>query len=263
MPSGTICRTPAAPCDALEVCDGSSRDCPADARVSAGTICREAAGACDVAEMCDGAASDCPADGMIAAGTVCRAAADVCDVAEACDGAGATCPADAIAAAGTACRPAAGPCDAVEACDGATTGCGGDTFIAANTACGEHDICDGAGACRLNLLSAGIGCGSGPQTGDSLCRGLGFGRATQAVGYWWGQCAGTGDLCPGGWQGDGTACPDWCPGTDCGGMPFCASSFGWSVHTRSGDGSTSFAADEFQPCAGWNPGWTVRVRCEY
>ena len=136
----------------------------------------------------------------------------------------------------------------------------------ANTNCGTNAICDGQGTCVPSVHSTTVHCGAGTLSGDQLCQSLGFTGASMANGYWWGQCAGTGDLCPGGWQGDGTTCPGWCGVGDCAGETFCGGywSSRWGpVRERLGNGSTTFTANEFWSCPGWNPGWTVRVRCYY
>jgi hypothetical protein len=141
-----------------------------------------------------------------------------------------------------------------------------DSPLPANTECGTNQICDGHGACVPSVRTAQVSCGRGTLSGDQLCQELGFTGATTANGYWWGQCAGTQDRCPGGWQGDGTTCANWCSAEagDCAGVSFCGAPWGWgSVRERLGDGSTTFTANEYWSCSGWNPGWTVRVRCFY
>jgi hypothetical protein len=45
-----------------EVCDGSSKQCPADIFVTAGYLCRESAGLCDPEELCTGNSPLCPAN---------------------------------------------------------------------------------------------------------------------------------------------------------------------------------------------------------
>ncbi|MCZ7681498.1 MAG: hypothetical protein M5U28_22965 [Sandaracinaceae bacterium] len=69
---GTICRPAAGACDVTDVCDGSSFDCPADARAGTDVVCRPPLGPCDVAELCDGSSVACPADAFRAASEVCR-----------------------------------------------------------------------------------------------------------------------------------------------------------------------------------------------
>ena len=69
LPNGTTCRASAGICDVTDVCDGSSKACPADAKSTA--VCRPSTGTCDVAESCDGVGDTCPADGFVADGTNC------------------------------------------------------------------------------------------------------------------------------------------------------------------------------------------------
>jgi hypothetical protein len=89
-----VCRQASAACDAVEHCDGTGFDCPADAVLDQGTACRAQAGACDLADTCDGVLPGC-ADARLPATTLCRAAVDSCDAAELCSGSSAACPADA------------------------------------------------------------------------------------------------------------------------------------------------------------------------
>ena len=140
---------------------------------------------------------------------------------------------------------------------------------APNTSCGSALICDPVGQCVTNLVTSGTDCATGTLSGDQLCQGLGFTGATKANGYWWGQCAGTLDYCPGGWSGDGTVCANWCDTSvapfalDCAGTGFCSGAFHWSVKSVLGNGATPFNPSQYQNCNGWNPGWTVRLLCYY
>jgi hypothetical protein len=163
--------------------------------------------------------------------------------------------------AGVTCAPP-DACHTAAQCDPATGACVYGNSPA-NTACGFNKICDGKGTCVDSVLSKMVHCGMGWTSGDQLCQSSGFTGASDAHGYWFGECAGTLDRCPGGWQGDGTQCPDWCTGTACTGINFCSNKWGWTVIDRDGDGSTLFKASEYWSCPGWNPGWTVRVRCFY
>lgn len=172
------------------------------------------------------------------------------------------------------CSPGA-PCSTGTPCTTGTTDCTTGTPVchatrlSANAPCGTNQICNASGACVASVITTSASCGNpaggGSISADALCMQQGFTGASEAHGYWWGQCAGTGDRCPGGWQGDGTLCPNWCPGTDCVGAGFCTMPFGWTVHERVGNGSTTFSAIEFggTPCSSFNPGWTVRVRCYF
>jgi hypothetical protein len=137
------------------------------------------------------------------------------------------------------------------------------------TACGRlgfTSLIDAADAPDLITvtLTAEAGCAAnmsnGPRTADALCQQAGYRYALAAHGHYWFQCAGTLERCPGGWQIDGMSCPDWCGAADCAAVPFCGN--GNTVYERVGDGATVFdPEDSGPPCAGYNPGWTVRVRC--
>jgi len=98
-----------------ELCDGSSNDCPADAKSTA--VCRPSSGDCDLAERCDGIGNNCPADAKRTA--VCRPAASECDQPERCDGVSNTCPADGLLAAGTPCTDTDGLSCTTARCDAA------------------------------------------------------------------------------------------------------------------------------------------------
>jgi hypothetical protein len=62
--AGTVCRAGVGDCDAEEVCDGASKDCPDDVFADATTVCRASTGTCDPAETCAGDSADCPADAV-------------------------------------------------------------------------------------------------------------------------------------------------------------------------------------------------------
>ncbi len=148
--SGTLCRASAGTCDVVETCDGSSKDCPADAVAGTGVVCNAANGVCDVAENCDGTNKTCPADAVAGTGVVCNAANGVCDVAENCDGTNKTCPADAVAGTGVVCNAANGVCDVAENCDGTNKTCPADAKSSAECrasegACDPAESCDGVG----------------------------------------------------------------------------------------------------------------------
>lgn len=97
-----------------EQCDGGDC-CQACQFATAGSACRLAATPCDAAEVCDGASANCPADGPAVAGTTCRTSTGPCDPAEACDGSSFTCPTDVTI---TACTDGDGCCP--QGCDNST-----------------------------------------------------------------------------------------------------------------------------------------------
>lgn len=59
--------------------------------------CRAATDSCDAAEICDGVSTECPADALSAKGMICRAAPDATKVDALCDGQSAVCPLNATA----------------------------------------------------------------------------------------------------------------------------------------------------------------------
>lgn len=150
----------------------------------------------------------------------------------------------------------------VTACRDGRVYCAPDRYVERGTTCGVEQRCDGRGACRSLYITAGVDCRRPGQTvsADQLCREDGFEGADRAHGYRWHECAGTLDRCPGGWNG--TECRNWCAGgTSCVGEPFCGGRN--RITEQEGDGRMTFDAPSAQTCVGWNPGWTVRLRCHY
>ena len=90
LAAGKVCRLAAGSCDAMETCNGTAVQCPANGFLPSSTVCRNSAGVCDDAETCTGSSANCPADVFKASTAVCRAAAGVCDAAETCTGFGST-----------------------------------------------------------------------------------------------------------------------------------------------------------------------------
>lgn len=151
LPIGTTCRNAADSCDIAEKCDGMTDNCPNDGWAPAGTECRASVGGCDIAEKCNGLAPLCPPDTKVAAGTTCRASAGACDTAELCDGVSGVCPNDAKVAMGVQCRASAGACDTAEVCDGTTNACPNDQKVAMGTqcrpaagGCDSPELCNGS-----------------------------------------------------------------------------------------------------------------------
>jgi len=183
--AGATCRAEGGACDVVEVCDGASTACPADAFASAGAECRPAADTCDVAEACTGANTACPADVFAPATTECRPAAGVCDIAESCTGLAAACPGDAKSSA--ECRPVAGLCDLPEICDGVNDTCPVDQVELPGTVCRTA-----AGVCDLVETCDGVSasCPNDAKS-TSLCRGAaGLCDVPET-------CDGVNDACPG------------------------------------------------------------------
>ncbi len=110
---------------AMGVCNPADGSCVQ--QMLDGIMCRPSAGDCDAAEVCDGVSTECPADVMVSMGTECRAAAGDCDAPESCDGVTAECPPDDCAGAGTLCDggkgPGTGECDGACLCEPVMPGC--------------------------------------------------------------------------------------------------------------------------------------------
>ena len=68
-----VCRAAIGPCDAPEMCDGSSDVCPTDKVKSSTTVCKAAgtSPSCDPADTCDGVRKLCPSK-TAAPGTMCE-----------------------------------------------------------------------------------------------------------------------------------------------------------------------------------------------
>ena len=159
-PAATICRAPAGPCDAQEICGGAST-CPADGFSFSG-ICRDARGPCDIVESCFGSSAACPVDALYS-GTVCRDAAGVCDAAETCSGASPRCPGDGFLI-GTVCAGPTGPCDLGAEC-GAGPNCPASTPALDGSFCDER--C-GEEQCSAGVCVGGFTCRMGCNC-DSVC----------------------------------------------------------------------------------------------
>lgn len=170
-PAGVVCRAASGPCDAAEVCDGQSDECPVDGRLGADHVCRPSAGACDLPESCDGFDAGCPDDSLLEAGVVCRPAKGVCDVEEACTGVAPSCPDDTVAEADVVCREGTGACDPDELCDGKAPGCPVDTVLQPGESCDDGLFCNGPDTCnnRGECVHAGDPCAEAGD-GDKDCR---------------------------------------------------------------------------------------------
>ncbi|MBW2463385.1 MAG: hypothetical protein JRH11_17170 [Deltaproteobacteria bacterium] len=166
---GTECRLSAGLCDAPELCDGASVDCPADSLLAPGALCRGPAGDCDATETCDGVSAGCPADVALSVGTECRAAGGLCDAPELCEGTSA-CPAPSgTSPAGTSCRPETGDCDIGELCDGTNTACPTDLLKDFGATC-SGGFCNATGSCT-DEFDCGAPCGAACEVGTIVCSG--------------------------------------------------------------------------------------------
>ena len=149
-PTTVVCRAALdATCDIEEKCDGTNKDCPADAVQPTSLVCHPQTGACDVEDKCDGHGV-CSGDAVQPTGTTCRAAVDpICDIAEVCDGTSKACPTDTWQPSTVTCRAATGLCDVAESCTGTNGKCATDVVLPTGTACraAVDPICDIAELC--------------------------------------------------------------------------------------------------------------------
>jgi hypothetical protein len=156
---GTVCRAAVNECDATEVCDGSTAECPFDNFRPAGTVCTDDLIEC-TNDVCNGAGA-C-VHPPVTNGTVCGSPpVGDCDAQDTClDGACF----DNVQSNTFVCRPAASECDVDDACDGVTKDCTTDLFQPAGLPCTDDgnectdDTCDGNGACTPDPLQNGTDC---------------------------------------------------------------------------------------------------------
>jgi len=150
--AGATCRDSTGECDPQETCDGTSTQCPIDAKkaeneactddgaactrdVCDGTgqcahplrpatfVCRESTDECDPEEKCDGATDECPADAKKDEGVSCADDGELC-TSDVCNGGGVC--THPLQASTHVCREAGDECDVPESCDGVATGCPAD-----------------------------------------------------------------------------------------------------------------------------------------
>ncbi|MBN2526535.1 MAG: hypothetical protein JXR76_09080 [Deltaproteobacteria bacterium] len=168
---GTVCRPEATPCDAAELCDGLSQECPLDEGKPLGASCgAQLSSACNAPDTCD-------LDGICqpnfaTAGTPCGTDGGACKVSPMCNGAGA-CTSAVNKPDGTPCgNTTTTECDMPDSC---LNGECSPNFAVLGTPCGDiedvsecnrADQCDGRGSCSANLVSAGVPCG---DTDESVC----------------------------------------------------------------------------------------------
>lgn len=168
--AAVVCRPSRGECDREESCDGTSVDCPPDARLDAAVVCRASRGDCDAEERCDGVGDACPADALRTSDEVCRAAAGDCDVEERCDGVAPACPTDALRSSEETCRVRAGPCDLEERCDGTSVACPSDAVAPDGAACGSGSVCSPE-SCRAGECASGasLDCDDGDACTADVC----------------------------------------------------------------------------------------------
>lgn len=185
QPNTFVCRPAVADCDVAETCAGT-KACPADAIADAGTVCSNSGLPCALPAACTGASTACPVAGVRPADFLCRAKSGDCDVEEKCDGVQQTCPADGLAPSSVVCRQSTGECDSQETCSGNDALCPADQFVPNTTICREaNGVCDAPEYCSGNASS---------------CPSNAFAPATQVCGE---QVA-----------GDECDAPDVCSGTE-------------------------------------------------
>ena len=163
------------PCEVgIVECTEGPPECVAQGVALAGTICRAATDACDAQEVCDGESVECPVDRLLDE-VECRAADGDCDLPERCDGSIAACPRDEFVQTGLAC--AQGFCDGLGGC---SSGCSPGMPCAPGAACqlgtlecgGPEPTCMPAGnavdgvPCGAPILGSWGGCGDFSNTCD-------------------------------------------------------------------------------------------------
>lgn len=109
--------------------------------------------------------------------------------------------------------------------------------------------------CVSVFQTATVGCSTAANTGTKICQAAGWQGCADSMGYWWWQCAGPGE-CPTPWTG--LTCTSYATGVDCVSVPLNSSQLQSAQKGCSGVyGATDFGYD----CSGYNPGYTVRARC--
>ncbi|EQC27955.1 hypothetical protein SDRG_14232 [Saprolegnia diclina VS20] len=139
-------------CDGVDHCDGKGKCL--DVFVPSATVCRAAATPCDVAEYCTGTASKCPVDAFASSKTKCTGTCNgnPCDGDDFCDGNGAC--VDGYLPEGTVCgNTANGPCTIAAVCTGDMGFCPPDSYADASVTCSGQssgNVCDGIDKCDGN-----------------------------------------------------------------------------------------------------------------
>lgn len=147
---GTVCRPAAGPCDAEELCNDQSPNCPDDAIQAADFACFN--GPCALPSSCNGSSVSCPTSPLRETGFVCRPSAGPCDLEEVCPGNSVQCPSDSLVPQGVTCS--AGPCAKPFQCDGLNTFClTGNGLYSNETLCSEgDDLCILPSYCNFSVL---------------------------------------------------------------------------------------------------------------
>lgn len=246
-------------------CGQCDRACPTGDTTSACT-----GGECQVVSCLNGA-SDCNMSGLdgceLSATAPCRSTSLCRAVTKTCS---ASCTPNAVVCASGARLDAGVACGFLDggACDSAGA-CLCPAGTPANTPCGVDSVCSDAGVCTQNRFWATVGCASTP-TGNEMCADAGFARATSAWGYTWSECtgpnasAGQRDACQR-YSADRSRCLDWGNSMACNCLPLSGMRFGVALSEWGGSPGYRFVVSDFftRGCSGYNPGFSVRVSCEY
>jgi len=143
-PDGLLCDgSPSGDCDLQDTCQAGV--C-VDNLKDKGTVCRGVAGDCDAEEVCDGASKDCPTDLFKPDTEICRPQDGLCDITEYCTGFDPVCPIDGIQQYGYVCEYDKGQCEANDICDGQTKVCN-EKYVPLSTPCDNEIFCDGLDHC--------------------------------------------------------------------------------------------------------------------
>jgi hypothetical protein len=204
--AGTLCRAALSPCDADELCTGTSASCPPDVFQPNGTVCDDG----DVCTQTD----SCQSGTCTGSNPVVCVAADQCHSPGTCDSASGVC-SNPTQVDGTACSdgnactladscqsgvclpgaakscPASDQCHDPGACDPGTGACSTGPAAEDFTPCSDGDLCTRAKACHGGVCSQGQAvcddgdpcttdscdtatgaCGHSPLTGDACTAAL-------------------------------------------------------------------------------------------
>lgn len=145
MPSGTVCRVSADPCQEDSTCDGAGA-CVTGALRPVGTVCQDSSNPCGGNKVCN-AMGQCLAGTTLPAGTICRISLNPCMADNICDAMG-QCVPGTPKAAGTVCLDAS-PCRSAGTCNGSGV-------CNAGMATNEGRACIGGNFCEDTVCQAGV-----------------------------------------------------------------------------------------------------------
>lgn len=160
LSQGTECRSPSGPCDAPEVCDGVSTECPPDLLYPAGIspIGEDARGPCEMIVACDGESANFAGGNTtmrVPKGPMymCRAPVDLCEQPTFCPDPNEVaewwlCPEPQLYNSTHVCRDNEGTCLLPSYCTGNSTACPPNQLAPNGTLCGSPDgLCEKPSYC--------------------------------------------------------------------------------------------------------------------